>query len=88
MTPGSAATDSNRALASGQPAQPWAVNSSMTTGSGGGAVSRMARADDGWATDPAATRAAARAAAGMIQPLARMAERLITAGENAPLIFA
>jgi hypothetical protein len=87
MTPGSVATDSIRAFASGQSAQPWAVNSSMTTGSGG-AAARTARADDGWATDPAATRAAAKAATGMIQPLVRMPQRLTTPGEIAPLIFA
>ncbi len=88
MTPGSPATASTRALASGQPAQPWAVNSSTTTGSGGGASRRATRVGDGWAPAPAASNAAARAAAGMIQPLVRMAARLITAGEKAPLIFA
>ena len=87
MTPGSSARASTRVLAAGQPAQPWAVNSSTTTGSAGTSP-RGARGLDGWALDPAATKAAARAAAGMVQPLVRMAGTLITDAADPRLIFA
>ena len=87
MTPGSAARASTRALTSGQPAQPWAVNSSTTTGSTG-ASRAAARGADGWAEEAAANRAASPAAAGNIQPRKRMARTLITGPRAARLIFA
>ena len=87
MTPGWAAAYSTAALASMQPPQPWAVNSSTTTGSAG-VSARGAAGLDGWALDPAATETASRAAAGMIQPLVRMARTLNTAAKDSRLIFA
>ncbi|MNC54184.1 hypothetical protein D3C75_1036560 [compost metagenome] len=66
MTPGSSATASRVRLASGQPEQPWAVNSSTTTG-----WTEASRSRDG-AAAPTPMIAATRKPL-LIRPLAFMA---------------
>ena len=67
MTPGSSARPSTTWLASGQPEQPWAVNSSTTTGSAGGLGGRTGRAPAGWAVEPTARQQADAATLAMIE---------------------
>ena len=71
MTPRSWARPSTIRLASGHPAQPWAVNSSTTTGSARAAATR-GRAPAGWAVDPTAAAPASITAAPINTPLSFM----------------
>ena len=75
MTPGSPAARSTTAFASTQPPQPWAVNSSTTTGEPAAAAARtgLPRAPTGWATDPTDNRTPVMTVAAMIQTLFLMA---------------